>query len=97
MIDIGTIVSLGALAAQGVILIATFVRTKDKASDAQKEADLANERVTLLRSEFMMYREKVAAEYVSRDLLREFEDRLTKAIDRLGDRLDRAFSANQGS
>jgi hypothetical protein len=36
----------------------------------------------------MLYREKVASEYVNRDLLREFEERLTKAIDRLGERID---------
>jgi hypothetical protein len=86
--NLGTIASFAALLAQVVILVASLTRTTDKAADAKTIALEAHEKIALLRSEFMLYREKVAAEYVNRDLLREFEERLTKAIDRLGERID---------
>ena len=85
---VGHIASVVALLAQAALLVSTFVRTTDKANDAKKIALAAEEKVQLLRAEFMLYREKVAAEYVNRDLLREFEERLTKAIDRVVERID---------
>lgn len=56
--SLSLIASLAALAAQIVILIASLTRTKDKASDAKTIALEAHETIALLRSEFMMYREK---------------------------------------
>ena len=86
--NLGTIASLAALLAQIVILVASLTRTTDKAAEARTIALEAHEKIALLRAEFMLYREKVAAEYVNRDLLREFEERLTKAIDRVVERID---------
>ena len=40
---------------------------------------------------FPLYREQIAREYIHREVMREVEERLTAAIDRLGDRLDRAL------
>jgi hypothetical protein len=85
---LGPLASVAALLAQVVILIASLTRTTDKAADAKTIALEAHEKIALLHSEFMLYREKVAAEYVNRDLLREFEERLTKAIDRVVERID---------
>jgi hypothetical protein len=91
---VGLIASLAALFAQVVLVVATIVRTKDKASAAQADATEALEKVALLRVEFMLYREKVASDLVSKDLLREFEDRLTKSIDRIVDRIDSLHDQN---
>jgi len=53
----------------------------------------AIDRVTRLDASFSTYREQVARDYIQRDAMRELEDRLTAAIDRLGDRLDRFVEA----
>lgn len=63
-------------------------KTADVAVDAAKEA---NEKVVVLSAAFGLYREQVAKEYIHREAMREVEDRLTSAIERLGDRLDRFF------
>ncbi len=57
------------------------------------ETDRLNERLILLGTSFSHYREQVAKEYISRDVAREMEDRLTMAIERLGDRFDKFFEA----
>lgn len=61
------------------------------ADAAKKQADDAHNRVTLLAAEFGLYRENIAREYIHRDAMREIEDRLTAAIEKLGDRLDRVL------
>lgn len=61
------------------------------AVDARAEAKGAHDRINLLDQAFGLYRERVAHDYASRDILREVETRLTDAIDRLGDRFDRAI------
>jgi hypothetical protein len=40
-----------------------------------------------------LYREQIARDYIHREVMREVEDRLTGAIDRLGERLDRFTAA----
>jgi len=69
----------------------------DAAEKAVAEAKVlaadAHNRVTLLQAEFGLYRESVAREYIHREAMREIEDRLTAAIDRLGDRFDKFMSA----
>jgi hypothetical protein len=62
--------------------------TAEKAEDAAKEA---NEKSTLLSAAFGLYREQIARDYIHREVMREVEDRLTQAIERLGDRLDRVL------
>jgi hypothetical protein len=86
--NLSTIASLAALLAQVVILVASLTRTTEKAGDAKKIALEAHGKIALLRSEFALYREYVAKEYITRDLLREFEERLTKEIDRVIERID---------
>ncbi|WP_316184757.1 hypothetical protein [Bradyrhizobium sp. SZCCHNRI1003] len=61
------------------------------AEEAKKKADAAQDRITLLDQAFALYRERVAYEYTSRETLREVENRLADAIDKLGDRFDRAL------
>lgn len=57
---------------------------------AQAE-DRAVVSVTAVKSDLADFRLKVAEQYVSRDNLKDLEDRLVQAIERLGDRLDRVL------
>ena len=59
--------------------------------EAKEDAKEANEKATLLSASFSLYREQIAREYIHREVMREVEDRLTQAIERLGDRLDRVL------
>jgi len=69
-----------------------------KAEAAQKAADegkaaakLLEERLGIVTAQFSLYREQAVEKYVGRETLREVEERLTDAIERLGDRFDRAI------
>jgi len=46
-------------------------------------------RIALLEASLSQFREQVAKDYIHRVVMSDVEDRLTAAIDRLGDRLDR--------
>ncbi len=59
-----------------------------EAGEAKDAANAAHEKVALLQAALTAYRETQAERLVSREVLREVEDRLTGAIDRLGDRFD---------
>ncbi len=61
------------------------------AKEAREDAKEANEKATILSAAFSLYREQIAREYIHREVMREVEDRLTAAIERLGDRLDRVL------
>jgi hypothetical protein len=49
-----------------------------------------------LRQELTQYKLEVAEKYVSAQSMRDLEERLIKSIERLGDRLDRAFEKHGG-
>lgn len=61
------------------------------AQEAKKDAHEASEKIALQSVAFGLYREQIAREYIHREVMREVEERLTAAIDRLGDRLDRVL------
>lgn len=65
------------------------------AQEAKRDAHEASEKIILLSASFGIYREQVAREYIHREVMREVEDRLTQAIERLGDRLDRVLEKQQ--
>jgi hypothetical protein len=65
----------------------------DTAQEAKKDAHETSEKIAILAASFSLYREQVAREYIHREVMREVEDRLTQAIDRLGVRLDRFTEA----
>jgi len=78
-----------------VTVVAFWVRSSDaaaqartEAQDARKRADAAHESIAMLQASLAAYRETQAERLVSREVLREVEDRLTGSIERLGDRLD---------
>jgi hypothetical protein len=95
--------AVAALASTGgfVISFAVFWLTfgarigkaETEASAANSEARDALEKVATLGTSFSTYREQVAKDFIHRIAMREVEDRLTAAIDRLGDRLDRFIEA----
>ena len=92
--------AVAALAGFG-IAFATFWLTfggrigkaETDASNALAQSKEANEKVAIQTAAFSLYREQVAREYIHREVMREVEDRLTQAIDRLGERLDRFTEA----
>jgi hypothetical protein len=61
------------------------------AQEAKKDAHEASEKIAIQSVAFGLYREQIAREYIHREVMREVEERLTAAIDRLGDRLDRVL------
>lgn len=84
----------------GIIALATFgmtfVGVAWKLHDRIAKGDDSIRRdVEVVRSDLASFREQVAREYVSREHLRELEDRLVSAIERLGDRLDRLFEKDR--
>jgi uncharacterized coiled-coil DUF342 family protein len=87
------------LAVNLIGLIWFVFSTQATASAAHRQADRAHERIAALAEAESKFREKIFLEYVNRDILRELEARLERAIehlartsaeaiDRLGDRLD---------
>jgi len=98
---------IGGLCVAGITVISFWMRFSDRitearaaADDASKSAESAKsdahqaiEKIGVLSAAFSLYREQVAREYIHREVMREVEDRLTQAIERLGDRLDRFVEA----
>ena len=76
-------------------LSSRLTRAEVTAAAASKDAEEANGKATLLSASFALYREQVASQYIHRDVMREVEDRLTAAIDRLADRLDRVLERSE--
>ncbi len=72
-------------------LSSRLTKAETIADEAKEDAKEANEKATLLSASFSLYREQIAREYIHREVMREVEDRLTQAIERLGDRLDRVL------
>ena len=72
-------------------LSARLAKAEITSLEAKEDAKEANAKATLLSASFSLYREQIAREYIHREVMREVEDRLTQAIERLGDRLDRVL------
>ncbi len=94
--EIAAIAALGGVCVAGVAIITFWINLSDRISKADLRATSADEgtkacavQVAAIHAAFGLYRETVAREYIHRESMREMEDRLTAAIDRLADRLDR--------
>jgi hypothetical protein len=72
-------------------LSSRLTKAEVTALEAKDDAKEASEKAALLSASFALYREQIAREYIHREVMREVEDRLTQAIERLGDRLDRVL------
>lgn len=64
---------------------------KTQASDAKKDADLLNIRLSAMDAAFGLYRERIAEEYINKVAVKQMEDRIMSAINQLGTRVDRVF------
>jgi Na+-transporting methylmalonyl-CoA/oxaloacetate decarboxylase gamma subunit len=78
-----------------VVVVVFAVKTASKANAAyelaeraQQMADRAHAAIAVLSAALSLHREQVAEKYVDRTALREMEQRLTKTIENLGERLD---------
>jgi hypothetical protein len=93
----GVALIVPALAILGfwMTLSARLAKAEITASEAKEDAKEANSKATLLSASFSLYREQIAREYIHREVMREVEDRLTQAIERLGDRLDRVLERSE--
>lgn len=58
---------------------------------AKRDHQEISNTLAIQTAQFSLYREQIARDYIHREVMREVEDRLTAAIDRLGDRLDRVL------
>ncbi len=92
--------TLLAIITQAVFVIIFLVRSdnrsrsaKELARDAIGRADDAHNKIAIQDSTHSMFREQVARDYVSREALREMEERLTDSIEGIRDRLDRVLDA----
>jgi len=88
--------TLIAIGVQVVIVIVYLVKTNGKATSAyeladkaDKKADEAHEKLSIVQASLGLHREQVAKEYVDRDALREMEDRLMDALSELRKRVDK--------
>ena len=96
---------LGALAgatAAGITILTFWMtlsgritKAETDAIDAKRSVAEANDKIALTSAAFALYREQVASQYIHREVMREVEDRLTAAIERLGDRLDRILERDK--
>ena len=59
-----------------------------RASEAEVKANLAHEKIALLQASINAHQVTQAERLVSRDVLREVEERLSKSIDHLGSRFE---------
>jgi len=91
VIILGAVVPMVAFIGFWMGLSARLTRGELVAEHALKDAAEANVRIALLEASLSQFREQVAKDYIHRVVMSDVEDRLTAAIDRLGDRLDRIF------
>lgn len=92
--------AIAALAGFG-LAFATFwltfggriAKAETESANAMSVAKDANDKIAIQTAAFALYREQIARDYIHREAMREVEDRLTQAIDRLGERLDRFTEA----
>lgn len=90
-IAIASVVPALAIVGFWMTLSSRLTKAEITSQEAKDDAKEANSKATLLSTAFALYREQIAREYIHREVMREVEDRLTQAIERLGDRLDRVL------
>lgn len=89
---------IAAVVAAGLALIGFWMRLSEKVTKAEGRADAAHAVAASAEQEAKLnafalaeFKEKVARDYVSHESMRQMEDRLVGAIDRLADRMDKLF------
>lgn len=85
------IIGLIALLITVAGVYATWVLKVNRGEQADSAAQKAHNRIDTLAQMFNDFRQEVARDYASNRMIEQMEARLVIAIERLGDRLDRAF------
>lgn len=100
MADWATLAAFATICVAGITVIGFWMRFSDRVTEAETRAQIAkdtakdnSERIANLNAAFSLYREQVARDYISREMMQEFERRLTSAIDKLGERFDKFVEA----
>ena len=88
---LGIVVSGGSVITFWMNFSSRIGDANSKAEAAGKQSSAATARVITLEKELTELRVSVARDYVSKDTLDVMERRVIEAINRLGDRLDKAF------
>jgi hypothetical protein len=78
-----------ALVGIWVSISTRLTKVESDAGAAKDIASIATEKLFQLDKSTSSFREEVARDYINCEAMKTTEDRLTRAIDRLGDRLDR--------
>lgn len=99
MLDTSSMIAIvGGLASAGSVISfwmnfsSRISDAKSKAEAAGKQASSATARIISLEKELTDLRVEVARDYVSKGTLDGMEKRVVEAINRLGERVDHAFS-----
>ena len=88
-------IGLAALVLTIVGLVATWAIRVNTGERADSAAATAHKRLDELKSELGSFKQEVARDYASNRMIEQMESRLVTAIERLGDRLDRAFEVRK--
>lgn len=94
MIEWPVIAGIVMLAGFLITVVVTVVKFTDRLTKAEGALEIAREAKTQAdkaTGDLADFKEKVAREYVTSTAIERLEERLVDAINRLGDRLDRAF------
>lgn len=94
-ISLAAIVPALAILGFWMSLSSRLTKAELSADESAKDSSEANAKVTLLSTSFALYREQIARDYIHRETMRDVEDRLTGAINRLGDRFDKFFERTE--
>lgn len=92
VIIFGGVVPMTVFAGFWMTLSSRLTKAETTGDNAVKAFDLINIKYNNMFNDFSLYREQVAKEYTNKDTIREVEDRLTIAINRLGDRFDKIIT-----
>lgn len=98
--DWTTLAAIATVSVAAITIVGFWMHFSDKvtnaaiaAASAKETAKENSERIATMNAAFALYREQVARDYISREMMQEFERRLTTAIDRLGERFDKFLEA----
>jgi hypothetical protein len=94
VIEWPVVAGLVMLAGFLITVIVTVVKFTDRLTKAEGAVELSREakaQADKAAADLAEFKEKVARDYVTGTAIERLEERLVDAINRLGDRLDRAF------
>lgn len=100
MIEWPVIAGIVMLAGFLITVIVTVVKFTDRLTKAEGAVEMSREakaQADKAATDLANFKEKVARDYVTNTAIERLEEKLVEAINRLGDRLDRAFDGRQAT